>query len=136
MSSPVLYVSDVDRSMAFYVENMGAMPGGNIADAHGKSICGEVRFGDTRVSVRAAPLRNQSRYPVEHRIDLGPDASIEQLYAEMYLYGVNVHDELSDDAWGNRMFCVEDPDGYRWRFVRPAYAVVGDRLLTTSSGGM
>lgn len=136
MNSPVLYVSDVDRSMAFYIENMGAIPGGNVADADGKSISGEVRFADTRITLQAAPMRTQSRYPVEYRIDLEPDVNIEQLYVEMYLYGVNMYHELNDDAWGNRTFCVEDPDGYRWRFVRAAYATVGEQLLTTSVGGM
>src|SRR5579859_3727032 len=136
MISPVLYVSDVDRSMAFYIELMGAVPGGNIAGADGKSMSGEVRFGDIRILVQAAPLPAHGRRPVEYQIDVKPDVNIEQLYAEMYLNGVNMHDELNDDAWGNRTFCVEDPDGYRWRFVRPAYAVVGNRLLTTSSGGM
>ena len=136
MISPVLYVSDVDKSLAFYIEMMGAMPGNNFVGADGKSISGEVRFGDTRVILQAAPTRAQCYCPMEFRIDLEPDVNIRQLYVEMRVNGVTMFDDLNDDSWGEQTFGVEDPDGFRWRLVRTAYALVGERFATASMGGM
>src|SRR5258708_38729175 len=125
MISPVLYVSDVDRSLAFYIEKMGAMPGSNFAGPDGTSISGEVRFGAARVILQAAPTRPPCCCPMELRIDLEPDVNIQRLYVEMRLNGVTVFDDLDEDSWGERTFGVEDPDGFRWRLVCTAYQPVG-----------
>lgn len=113
MIMPILNVRDLEASVRFYVEQLGFQPSFSVPGPDGKDNFtivtmgaatlaltnehGEIMLGGSGISLMVY---------VPHDVDI--DVYCEQVRAR----GVGLLHELNTEYWGDRMFVVQDPDGY------------------------
>ena len=115
MISPVLHVTDVDKSIKFYTERMGFTLSQKLPGPNGKTMLGDLSFRDLRIILRASASHRQGS---EVEIVLDPEVNIEKLYTQMRMRGVVMCRDLEEKSWCERSFVARDPDGILLRFVR------------------
>ncbi len=100
-------VSDVDRSVAFYRDQLGF----TVEQQHGQRFA-LLRLGGGTIGLLHGDL---SRWPAEARnqfhIELSTD-DLDGLYAELQAKGVQFTEAPHDAPW-ERAMATRDPDGYR-----------------------
>ncbi len=100
-------VSDIDRSVAFYRDQLGFA----VEQRHGTRFA-LLRLGEGTIGLLHADL---SRWPVEARnqfhIELSTD-DLDGLSAELQAKGVEITEPPHDAPW-ERAMATRDPDGYR-----------------------
>lgn len=108
-----LYVSDLERSNAFYEETLGWKLGTDEDDVAG------FHFGSSYLVI------HRDTRPAD-RISYGGGAwlavkvdDVEAEHARLKQAGVEVG-EILDQPWGERQFYFDDPDGYHWSFGQAA----------------
>ena len=107
-----LYVSDLDRSKAFYKDVMGWTLNTDTPEVGGFA------FGNSYLVIRgddrdAADRRFAGGQHVAVMVD-DVDAEHRRLLAA----GAQVGD-VADQPWGERNFSLSDPDGYEWVIAQP-----------------
>ena len=116
MISPVLNVRDVESSVAFYTRMLGFCGDGGLPGVDGATVFAEVMLDDMQVmfvrgdSAGAAGVELYIRLP--ERMD------IRALYKRAKGQGVKIAREISPEFWGERVFSVFDPDGYKLTFAQ------------------
>lgn len=109
---PVLFVADIDRTLAFYVQRLGF----NVAWRHeedGAALVAEAdRDGCALIFSAQWPDKAGSGLMF---LSLDPPV-LEQVRAELTAAGVAV----TDGWWGYRVMIVTDPDGNQLYFAYPA----------------
>ncbi len=110
---PVLHVTDVVVSTAFYVERLGFASPWHY-DEDGKPVVAQVER-------QTCALILSSQWPDKIGkglmfISLGEAAVIDALRAELEARGVTVR----DGEWGYRVLIVDDPDGNQLYFNYPS----------------
>ena len=120
--SPVLWVSDVDKSIVFYTEKMGFTAGAKVSGPDGRTIAGQIHFGKTQLLLQTMCYGSssdckQSAVP-EIQIVVDQETNMERLYTQMRMRGVMMYHDLQDERWGERTFGAKDPNGYQLLFAR------------------
>lgn len=115
---PVLHVTDVAASIAFYVERLGfTNPWGY--DEAGKRVVAQVeRQGCALILSSQWPDKvGKGLMFISLDVDTreGQSAALDALRAELEANGVVV----KDGSWGYRVLVVEDPDGNQLYFNYP-----------------
>lgn len=114
---PVLFVADIERSIDFYVKQLGFTQNWRYAE-EGKAFVAQVeRMG--------CELILSSQWPDKAGkglmfISLDPEV-LDALRAELTGRGV----EVKDGQWGYRLMVVGDPDGNELYFPYPAHESQG-----------
>lgn len=114
---PVLFVADIDRSVVFYVRQLGFKQAWRYEDA-GKTWVAQVER-------RGCELILSSQWP--DKVGKGlifislNVAVLDALRAELEGRGVDV----KDGNWGYRLMVVTDPDGNELYFPYPASPATG-----------
>ncbi len=114
---PVLFVADIDRSVVFYVRQLGFKQAWRYEDA-GKAWVAQVER-------RGCELILSSQWP--DKVGKGlifislNVAVLDALRAELEGRGVDV----KDGNWGYRLMVVTDPDGNELYFPYPASPATG-----------
>ena len=124
---PELLVSDLHRSMLFYVDVLGF----EVAYQRTEDKFAFLTLGDAQLMLEQAGVgRNFLVGPLEHPYGRGINFQIRvenviSLYAGVTTDGAPITLELEekwyrigDELAGNRQFVVEDPDGYLLRFFQ------------------
>ncbi len=111
MILPILSVSDVDASLAFYKEKLGfeermSMPGPDGVTTFAGIALGEANFMLSREDT--VPKADG----VTFMVYIPEGADIDTVYQEVQAKGVTIVRELKTEYWGDRRFLVDDPDGY------------------------
>jgi catechol 2,3-dioxygenase-like lactoylglutathione lyase family enzyme len=114
--TPSLRVADLERSIRFYVEELGfTLLRGEATDGNVS-----VTFGDANLMLEAPGSFYSDGYNAAIRERLGrpgPNAlyieaeDLRGLLGRVEGAGVRVVDPLADRPWGQAEFTVEDPDG-------------------------
>lgn len=130
MISPVLWVQDVDASLAFYVEKLGFENGGTFTGPDGKNVFGSVLWQKQMVMLDATnPMTTEDRdrrgIGVVFHIEM-PD--VDKFYAEVKAKGVAITEEIKDQFWGDRTFAIKDPDGYYLMFYTTIKKVTTEEM--------
>jgi catechol 2,3-dioxygenase-like lactoylglutathione lyase family enzyme len=111
-SRPVLFVSDMERSIAFYVDRLGFHEHWRHAE--------EGRVLVAQVDRESCELILSSQEPAKTgrgRIFISLDVDVlHSVRAELEHRGVDVR----DGEWGYRLMVVDDPDGNELYFPYPA----------------
>jgi catechol 2,3-dioxygenase-like lactoylglutathione lyase family enzyme len=109
---PVLFVSDMDRSLAFYVGKLGFEERWRHEDA-GKTLVAQVdrRTCELILSSQEPDRTGRGRMFISLEV-----AALEAVRAELEGRGVAVE----DGRWGYRLMIVRDPDGNELYFPYPA----------------
>lgn len=114
---PVIFVSDVQASAAFFRDKLGF----GTDFLHGNPpFYGAVSRDGVRVHLRfvhepafvAGVVDREQLIAAFVNVD-----DIESLYAEYLAAGVEIHGELKKEPWGGSGFAVCDPDGNRIYFA-------------------
>jgi len=111
-SRPVLFVTDIDPSVEFYVDKLGFVEAWRHAEDDRALVAQVDRDGCEII------LSCQRPADTGHGllfISLDPD-TIDGVRAELVGRGV----EVRDDHWGYRLMVVDDPDGNQLYFPYPA----------------
>jgi catechol 2,3-dioxygenase-like lactoylglutathione lyase family enzyme len=109
---PVLFVADIDRSVAFYVGQLGFVEHWRHAD-DGKAIVAQVDRGGCELILSSQEPSKTGRGRMFISLDL---RVLEEVRAELEGRGVAVE----DGRWGYRLMVVRDPDGNELYFPYPA----------------
>ena len=121
---PVLFVANVDRTLDFYVDNLGFTRGWRFEDG-GKTLCGQAdRQGCALIFSCQWPDKvGKGLMFISLSVDAPPDrlradetAALDNLRREFEAKGVQVEDGM----WGYRLLVVRDPDGNELYFNYPA----------------
>jgi len=123
-SRPVLFVADIERSVGFYVKQLGFTQAWRFED-EGKAYVAQV-------DRKGCELIFSSQWPdivgkglMFISLDVGV---LDALRAELEGRGV----EVKDGEWGYRLMVVSDPDGNQLFFPYPASSATGS--ITSSEG--
>lgn len=111
---PVLGVSDMKASLAFYVERLGFEVEWQVPDAMAGLARGE--WSTSCARVRLALGARISREQLVFRLESGVD----ELAAELSAKGVAIEEGPVTRPWGLRELVVRDPDGRGLVFSAPA----------------
>jgi catechol 2,3-dioxygenase-like lactoylglutathione lyase family enzyme len=109
---PVLFVSDMDRSIAFYVGQLGFVEHWRHEDA-GKALVAQVDRRSCELILSCQEPDKSGRARMFISLDL---EVLESVRAELEGKGVAVE----DGRWGYRLMIVRDPDGNELYFPYPA----------------
>lgn len=111
-SRPVLFVADVERALAFYVERLGFAETQRYAE-DGCVLVANVEREDCRLLLNCQQPEKVGRARIFISIDLEP---LKTLRAEFETRGAPVE----DGWWGYDTMIVRDPDGNELFFPYPA----------------
>lgn len=120
---PILWVNNIERSVAYYREKLGfdlrmAINGTDGAMVHAAVANGAVALMlGYKDGVPADPARSGGGAELYINTD-GVDA----LYRHVRHAGTPLTNEIADQYWGDRTFTVTDPDGYVLTFAQPVRA--------------
>lgn len=130
MIMPILNVRELEPSLKFYVDQLGfqcsfTMPGPDGKDnfaivTQGAATLalttehGEAMLGGSGISLMVY---------VPHSVDL--DAYCNEVKAR----GVTLLQDLSTEYWGDRMFVVQDPDGYVVSLAKTVKQLTDEEIL-------
>ena len=109
---PVLFVSDVERSIAFFTEQLGFTEHWRHAEV-GKTLVAQVDRSGCELILSSQEPANTGRGRMFISLDL---AVLEQVRVELEGRGVAVE----DGRWGYHVMIVRDPDGNDLYFPYPA----------------
>ena len=117
--SPVLLVSDLERSVAFYRDLLGFE-----CELHGEPPDFLVAVRDAAVLLFASAPTDAKLVPNWHVVDKIWNAyvrldDVDAFYAEVQSRGCPIDYSLYDAPHGFREFGVTDPDGYDVAFGQP-----------------
>lgn len=125
MLSPILAVTDVDASIAFYTQKLGFEHGWSMPpNTNGKTdfACvkladAEVLLGVTEGFVQPADLDKRGT-GVQIYIELPSEMDIDAIYSQAQTGGVNITRAIENRDWGERAFNFKDPDGYSFMLAK------------------
>lgn len=114
MIVPILNVSDVDTSIAFYVHKLGFKLEMTVPDPDGNNVFGMVSLGRASIGLdQVMPGAPGGGAGVDLMVFVPDGADIDRVYADVQARGTAVATPLDTKYWGDRVFTVLDPDGYR-----------------------
>jgi PhnB protein len=118
--TPHLVVNNASAAIDFYKKALGASEVSRFAGPDGKIMHAEIQIGDSRVMLGdEMPMpggggrspRSLGGTPVGLFLYL-PD--VDRLWKQALGAGARQVDPLTDQFWGDRAGCIEDPYGHRW----------------------
>lgn len=113
-ASPLIYISDLKKSVKFYTEALG-LKFGLFFPSEENATYASVFIGDNKLRLVLAREQNKKLYPK------GLGGSGFQLFIQVddvdMVYQnlkdkVEIVDEIETKSWGDREFTLKDPDGY------------------------
>ena len=126
--APILSVQDIEASLIFYVDKLGFAPGFVMTDEEGNPNFAGVQLGGVNIMmgpttgyVAAADLPKRGT-GVQLHVELPTTMKIDDLYAGVQAAGVDITQTLVDREWGERIFTINDPDGYNLMFAQALQA--------------
>ncbi|MDI3341173.1 MAG: VOC family protein [Sphaerobacter sp.] len=123
---PILYVPDVDASLAHYRDVLGFTVDLVVPDGAGRTVHAEVsRHGVTVMFAPAEGLSPAARSFLGAGVELyitDEDEDIDAYFASVRAAGARIVAEPVDQEWGHRTFTISDPDGYRLTFAQAVRA--------------
>jgi catechol 2,3-dioxygenase-like lactoylglutathione lyase family enzyme len=109
---PVLFITDPDRSLAFYAEAMGFEPDWSWHDQDGKSFH-QISLGSIRIYLKQAEA-----VPAPGCVYLYVD-DVDRWHQQLLQKNLPVDTLPSAKPWGNREMCLSDPDGNKIYICTP-----------------
>jgi len=118
---PLIYVSDLQKSIDFYTNILGFRLGELYPSKDNPSYA-PVFIGEYKLMLCLARESNKKFYPQ----GLGGSGSqlfiqvekVDEIYQKVKS-NVEIVDDIETKAWGDREFTIKDPDGYLITFYSP-----------------
>lgn len=114
MVHPMLTVRDVDASIEFYTQKLGFECDMKMAGPDGRTAFAFVKLADAYLGLGsdANNPNPQGSSEIQFIFTIPEGANIDQIYADVQARGVPITGEIKDEFWGDRIFSVNDLDGY------------------------
>jgi uncharacterized glyoxalase superfamily protein PhnB len=113
MILPILAVKNYDASVKFYTEKLGFASTMTMPGREGDNTFGFVQLGDgaqLALSQDSSDLTGRGNGVV---LMLYPtDFDIDAYYERVKSAGIGIVEEIRTEIWGDRLFAVQDLDGY------------------------
>jgi len=119
---PVLFVADIDRSIDFYVKQLGFTQAWRYEE--GKAYVAQVERQGCELILSSQWPDKVGKGLMFISLDVGV---LETLRAELEGRGV----EVKDGQWGYRLMVIADPDGNELYFPYPASLATGSPITST-----
>lgn len=121
--APILTVTDMERSIAFYQDQLGFDVPMILRDPQGKAQHAILNRGNAMLMIgpemasaeKPALSTTPKGFGVELYVNL---TEIDNYYEQVRSKGVTIREELKDQFWGDRTFSLDDPDGYHLTFAK------------------
>ncbi len=114
MIMPILSVRNVDASLDFYVNKLGFKQEMVMAGADGNNFFGFVSLGKAMIGLDAmTPTAPRGAPGADFMVFVPDEADIDQVYQDVLSRGTAIEAPIETKYWGDRVFSVLDPDGYR-----------------------
>jgi PhnB protein len=127
--SPSIKVKDIQKSLDFYTKNLGFRSSDTLTRKDGKIA--HVCVGFDSATLMLSSIENdpttQSKQDlgttklgvgVEFYIEMSPAKKIEAFFSEVKGRGVTIMNVPKTEIWGDKTFCLTDPDGYSLKFAQ------------------
>ena len=117
--SPSFTASDLQRSIAFYRDVLGFVVGDEWRENGQLAGC-EIRAGAVTFMLNQddfAKGRDRQK-GIGHRLWCHTAQDLDRLAAEIKARGGMLDQEPQDMPWGDRLFMITDPDGFKLTFVQ------------------
>ena len=129
MILPILDVTDVDVSVAFYTRKLGFTHGFSMPGDDGKSSFAMVNLGPATIGLTLNPATEHCGSGVEMMIYIPEGADLDQFYAEVQAKGIAIEREIAEQYWGDRTFSLRDPDNYSLTFCKTVRETSPEEIL-------
>lgn len=112
--SPSFTASDLQRSIAFYRDVLGFVVGDEWRDNGVLQGC-EMRAGSVLLMLNQDDFAKgrERKKGVGTRLHVSTAQDIDRLAAEIKARGGTLDQEPADMSWGQRVFMITDPDGFK-----------------------
>jgi PhnB protein len=121
--APGIKVRDMQKSLEFYTKTLGFMTMDKLTRANGKIVHASVGIDSPALmlspvgSVRTLQTKKdlaENKLGVGVRFHFGMTGArkLDEYFIELKGKGIKIVDEPKTEFWGDRIFTVEDPDGY------------------------
>ena len=117
--TPMFTATDLQRSMAFYRDVLGFVIGDEWRETGELSGC-EIHAGAITFMLNQDDFKKgrDRQKGVGTRIWCHTAQNLDQLAAEIKARGGALDQEPQDMPWGDRVFMISDPDGFKLTFVQ------------------
>lgn len=134
MIMPILNVRDQERSVKFYIDQLGfkysfSMPGPDGKDNFTIVTMGAATLGLT--SEHGEVMLGGSG--ISLMVYVPDDVDIDAYCAQVKGRGVDLLHEVKTEYWGDRMFVVQDPDGYVISLVKTVKQLTDEEIRAAGS---
>ena len=121
MILPILAVKNYDATRKFYMEKLGFSSTLTMQGKEGENTFGFVKYGDTQVGLSqdSSDLTGRGNgvvlmiYPSDYDIDAH--------YEQVKNAKVPIVEEIKTEVWGDRLFAIQDLDGYYVTFAKTVH---------------
>ena len=120
MILPILNVTDVDTSLAFYTEKLGFTQQMAMPNADGVTTFAFVEMGDFMIGLNADDANGVGK-GVDFMLYIPDSIRLDDLYQDVQAKGVPIVVEIKTEYWGDRVFGIKDPDGYSLIFAQTVH---------------
>jgi uncharacterized glyoxalase superfamily protein PhnB len=129
MIVPVLTVKDVEKSLKFYTEKLGFSVDMSLAGPDGLAAFAGVSMGKATLMLNLQEEEISERGSgIEFMLYLPEEQSIDSFYADVQAKGLTIIKEIKTEYWGDRVFSIEDPDGYYLTIAKTIEAADVEKL--------
>jgi len=125
--APGIKVKDMQKSLEFYIKTLGFMTIDKLVRKNGQIAHASVGLDSPVLtlspidSVRTPHVKkelaeNKLGVGVRFRFGMTGARKLDEYFSELKVKGIKVIQEPKTEFWGDRIFTVEDPDGYTLTF--------------------
>lgn len=129
MILPILDVTDVDASVAFYTQKLGFEHAFSMPGEDGKSSYAMVNLGSATIGLNLNPATTHRGSGVATMIYVPETTGLDPFYSEIQSKGVAIEEEIADQYWGDRTFSLRDPDNYWLTFCKTVKEVSPEEII-------
>lgn len=117
MLSPILSVQDIDTSVSYYTEKLGFEHAWTMADDDGASSFACVKLGTAEILLGTIDFVEEDKRAnrgigIQLYIELPKTMDVNSIYEHAKSSGADIVRDLEDRDWGERVFTVNDVDGF------------------------
>ena len=134
MIMPVLAVKDVDASIAFYCDRLGFGHDFSVPGPDGVNMFAGVTLGQASFGLNHDPENATGGKGVTFMVYVPDETDLDAYYGEVQAKGVKIVSEIKDEYWGDRVFVINDLDGYELCMCKTVKQVSPEEIAAAAFG--
>lgn len=119
MIMPILTITNIDTSIAFYKDKLGFNIGTIMNGADGKPNFAIATWGQQiSIGLSLATAASNVGQGVDFMVYPPEATDIDSYYETVQRNGASIAQPIKTEYWGDRLFGLKDPDGYNLMFCQ------------------